>query len=1460
MAQLFGSDDIESIRMDLSEIGRSLRSSFRRQSSSFRSNSALSASEKDDVVDEENMLAWAAIERLPTFDRLRSSVFEEINGNEANVKTKRVTDVTKLGAVERHVFIEKMIKHIEHDNLQMLHKIRKRIDKVGVELPTVEVRFENLTIEAECELVQGKPLPTLWNSLKSIMMEMIQFAQQNLARLPGLQSEVAKIKIINDVSGVIKPGRMTLLLGPPGCGKTTLLKALSGNLDKSLEVSGEIFYNGYKLDEFVPQKTSAYISQNDLHIHEMTVRETLDYSSRFQGVGSRSDIMIDLSRREKEAGIVPDADIDTYMKAISVEGQKTNLQTDYILKILGLDICADTLVGDAMRRGISGGQKKRLTTGELMVGPTKALFMDEISNGLDSSTTYQIVACLQQLAHITDATILVSLLQPTPETFDLFDDIILMAEGKILYHGPRNYALEFFESCGLKCPERKGVADFLQEVTSRKDQAQYWHGAKETYRFVSVDTLSRKFKESPYRKKLNEELSVLFDNSRSHRNSVTFRDYSLPKWELFRACISREFLLMKRNSFIYIFKTLQLVIIASISMTVFVRTPMDTDLVHANYYMGALFYALVILLVDGFPELSMTITRLAVFYKQNDLCFYPAWAYAIPATILKIPLSLLESVIWTCLTYYVIGFSPEAGRFFRQLLLLFAVHMTSISMFRFLASVCRTIVASAAAGSLSVLFVFLFSGFIIPRHSMPIWLKWAFWISPLTYGEIGLSVNEFLAPRWQKTLATNTTIGNEVLESHGLNFNGYFYWVSVCALFGLTILFNIGFTLALTYLKAPGSRAIISAAKYSQIEGSSDSFDKTDAEENSKTTIPRTTMYSHEEAGRMVLPFEPLSLVFQDVQYYIDTPMAMKELGFAQNRLQLLSDITGALRPGVLTALMGVSGAGKTTLLDVLAGRKTSGYVEGEIKVGGYPKVQETFARVSGYCEQTDIHSPQITVEESVIFSARLRLHPQIDSKTKYEFVKEVLETTELDGIKDMLVGMPVVSGLSTEQRKRLTIAVELVANPSIIFMDEPTTGLDARSAAIVMRAVKNVAETARTIVCTIHQPSIDIFEAFDELILLKTGGRMIYWGPLGQNSCKMIEYFEGISGVPKIKNNFNPATYMLEVTSTSNEAEISVDFAEVYKNSALHKNNEELVKNLSFPPAGSKDLHFPTRFSQNGWGQFKTCFWKQYLSYWRSPSYNLIRSLHMLFASVVFGLLFWDKAKKLDNQQSVFSIFGAMFSAVMFCGINNSSSVLPYVTTERSVLYRERFAGMYASWAYALAQVAIEIPYLLVQALAYTVITYPMMGFYWSAYKVFWYFYSMFCTLLYFTYLGMMLVSMTPNFPVAATLQSSFYTMFNLFAGFLMPKAQIPKWWIWFYYLIPTSWTLNGMLTSQYGDVQTEITVFGEKKTVAAFIRDYFGFHHNQLPIVAVVLIAYPLVFAILFAFFIRKLNFQRR
>ncbi|GAY65525.1 hypothetical protein CUMW_241790 [Citrus unshiu] len=1288
----------------------------------------------------------------------------------------------------------------------------------------------------------------------------------DLAKLLGFRSHQVQISIIDDANGIIKPGRMTLLLGPPGCGKTSLLKALSGSLNQPFK------------------KLSAYVSQYDLHIPEMTVRETLDFSTYCQGVGSRADILLEFSGREEEARIIPDPDIDTYMK------------------ILGLDICADTLVGDAIRRGISGGQKRRLTTGEMLVGPIKAMFMDKITNGLDISTSFQIVTCLQHLAHITDATILISLLQPSPETFDLFDDIILMAEGKILYHGPR------------------------ESVISRKDQAQYWFHNELPHSFVSVDMFHEKFKESPFGKKLEEDLSELYDKSESKKSSVSFAVFSLSRWELFKACMSRELLLAKRNYFLYLFKTIQLIIIATMTMTLFLRTGMEVDVFHANYFMGSLFYTLVILIVDGISEIPMTLERLAVFYKQKEMCLYPAWAYVIPATILKVPLSLVESLVWTSLTYYVIGFSPELWRwvsfekafvyfciessvdqsaetlkidqfmFFRHFILLFSVHFTSSSMFRFLASIFRNIDYCMAAGSFAIWFILLFA-------SMPVWLKWCFWVSPLSYGQIGISI-----------LFTNTTIGREILKSRGLNFDEYFFWISLGALFGLALVFNFAFALALSFLKPPGSSpAMISHRKFSGIQRSKGSCDDEHVEDVDMNAHPNTSKDYYK--GQMVLPFQPITMVFQDLQYSIDTPLEMRrrECGLA-HKLQLLDDVTGTLRPGVLTALMGVSGAGKTTLLDVLAGRKTSGCFKGEIKVNGYPKIQETFVRVSGYCEQTDIHSPHITIEESLFFSAWLRLAPQINSKTKADCVNHVLKTIELDGIKESLVGIPGVSGLSTEQRKRLTIGVELVAKPSIIFMDEPTTGLDARAAAIVMRAVKNVADTGRTIVCTIHQPSIDIFESFDELILLKTGGRIIYSGPLGNHSSRVIEYFEGIPGVPQIRNNYNPATWMLEVTSASTEAELGLDFSQIYEDSLLYENNKELVRQLSTSGAAARDLHFTTRFSQNGWGQFKSCLWKQHLSYWRTPSYNLMRILNTIAASFLFGFLFWNKGKEINNQQDLFNILGSLYASFIFLGSMNCSSALPYAASERTVMYREQSAGMYSPLAYAFAQVTVEIPYLLIQAALYVIITYPMIGFYASAYKIFWNFYGMFCSMMSFSYLGLLLVALTPNVMaasilfsafyttynlfagfvipqpifwnfygifcsmmsfsylglllvalspnviVASTLFSAFYTTYSLFAGFVIPQPQIPKWWIWLYYLSPTSWTLEGLLTSQYGDIDKEIMVFIENKTIASFLEEYFGFHHDHLAIVAVALIVFPLVLASLFAFFVGRLNFQQR
>ncbi|XP_022859772.1 ABC transporter G family member 29-like, partial [Olea europaea var. sylvestris] len=391
-----------------------------------------------------------------------------------------------------------------------------------------------------------------------------------------------------------------------------------------------------------------------------------------------------------------------------------------------------------------------------------------------------------------------------------------------------------------------------------------------------------------------------------------------------------------------------------------------------------------------------------------------------------------------------------------------------------------------------------------------------------------------------------------------------------------------------------------------------------------------------------------------------------------------------------------------------------------DIRISGFPKIQETFARICGYCEQNDVHSPQVTVFESLIYSAFLRLPKEVTKEQKMNFVEEVMNLVELDNLKEAIVGIPGVTGLSTEQRKRLTIAVELVANPSIIFMDEPTSGLDARAAAIVARTVRNTVDTGRTVVCTIHQPSTDIFEAFDELLLLKRGGEMIYAGPLGQHSQRIVEYFEAIPGVPKIKEKCNPATWMLEVTSVAAETRLGIDFATHYKSTTLYEQNRALVKELGKPSPGAKDIYFPTQYSQPIWNQFKSCLWKQWWTYWRSPDYNLVRHFFTLACALIVGTIFWRVGTKRESNTDLLTIIGTMYTSVLFVGVSNCSTVQPVVAIERTVFYRERAAGMYSALPYAMAQVVVEIPCVLLQATYYTLIVYAMLSFEWTAAKFF--------------------------------------------------------------------------------------------------------------------------------------------
>ncbi|KAL9317878.1 hypothetical protein ACSQ67_014395 [Phaseolus vulgaris] len=232
--------------------------------------------------DDEEELKWAAIERLPTFERLRKSLVKRVLEESGRFNYEEV-DVSNLGFQDKKKLLHAILTTVQQDNERFLRSMRERIDRVAIEIPKVEVRFENLFVEGDA-FNGSRALPTLVNSTMNAM-------ERILGSVNLLPSKKSVIKILQGVSGIVKPARLTLLLGPPRSGKTTLLQALAGKLDKDLRVSGRVTYCGHELSEFVPQRTCAYISQHNLHHGEMTVRETLDFSGRCLGVGTRHELL-----------------------------------------------------------------------------------------------------------------------------------------------------------------------------------------------------------------------------------------------------------------------------------------------------------------------------------------------------------------------------------------------------------------------------------------------------------------------------------------------------------------------------------------------------------------------------------------------------------------------------------------------------------------------------------------------------------------------------------------------------------------------------------------------------------------------------------------------------------------------------------------------------------------------------------------------------------------------------------------------------------------------------------------------------------------------------------------------------------------------------------------------------------------------------------------------------------------
>jgi ABC-type multidrug transport system ATPase subunit len=337
---------------------------------------------------------------------------------------------------------------------------------------------------------------------------------------------------------------------------------------------------------------------------------------------------------------------------------------------------------------------------------------------------------------------------------------------------------------------------------------------------------------------------------------------------------------------------------------------------------------------------------------------------------------------------------------------------------------------------------------------------------------------------------------------------------------------------------------------------------------------------------------------WRDVNYVIPYQGAQRTL---------LSDVQGYVRPGRLTALMGASGAGKTTLLNALAQRTNFGTITGQFLVDGRP-LPTSFQRSTGFAEQMDVHEPTATVREALRFSALLRQPKEVPVQEKYDYCERIIDLLEMRDLAGATIGT-AGSGLNQEQRKRLTIGVELASKPELLFfLDEPTSGLDSGAAYNIVRFLRKLADAGQAILCTIHQPSAVLFEHFDELILLKSGGRVVYHGDLGHDSRTMIAYFER-NGAHKCPSNANPAEYMLEAIGAGNPDYQGKDWGDVWAHSkergARSDEIAQMIEKRSSLPS-ARTLENDREYAMPLRTQMSAVIKRSFVAYWRSPEYML--------------------------------------------------------------------------------------------------------------------------------------------------------------------------------------------------------------------------------------------------------------
>ncbi|WFD34808.1 hypothetical protein MCUN1_001652 [Malassezia cuniculi] len=1233
--------------------------------------------------------------------------------------------------------------------------------------------------------------------------------------------------ILQDVQGCVKPGEMLLVLGRPGAGCTSFLKALASYRDGFRSIEGTVLYEGldHKAIDGPLRGDVVYSPEDDIHFPSMTVGDTLKFATATRAPNAK--YRVTLGERQDRREYV-------------------DLAREILATVLGLRHTYNTKVGNDYIRGVSGGERKRVSIAEALASRAKVLLFDNSSRGLDASTALEFVTALRISTNICRTATIASIYQAGENITQLFDKVMVLNQGRLVYFGPLAYATAYFKSIGYLPQDRQTTADFLVACTDengRRIRPGYEATVPRT-----PDEQARAFRESQIGRANRAEVDNYISTVLMHQNKPNANKYIglarderakhtprggkfLLSWPMqVRLAVRRRALIAWGDLGTHLTVIFAALFQALIIGSVFYDLKDNTSGFFSRA--GVLFFSLLYNSFTAMSEISLGYEQRPIIIRQKRFAMLLPSADALGNTILDFPIRMISLLIFDIIVYFMTGLSMHAGKFFTYLGVTCLVTYTMVAFFRMVAAATRSESIATLWGGVAVIDVALYTGYMIPRSSMRVWWKWLSYCQPVAFGFEILLSNEFRGSRFRCQNMVPSGEGYENVQPanqvcpvlgaqpgdeyvHGPTYLDQMYgfrWdhtsrnavivLAFWAVFILTYLFVSERQIdpaasggVMLYNRASASKAIVEEAH------------RTDEEAIGHEQIAEQIEaidQEHEISGH---PHPAHLKVSESVFSWHNITYDVMIKG---NPRRLLDFVSGYVAPGKMTALMGESGAGKTTLLNVLAQRTNMGVVRGDFFVNGKP-LPKSFQADTGYCQQQDVHLAQQTVREALQFSAMLRQPRETPPAERLAYVETVIELLEMQSFAEAIVG-EVGEGLNVEQRKRLTIGVELAAKPSLLlFLDEPTSGLDAQAAWSIIKFLKKLANNGQAILCTIHQPSGELFNQFDRLLLLQKGGKTVYFGDIGQNSMTLINYFEQRSGM-KCGENDNPAEYILEVIGAGATATTDKDWHQLFKESELNTQLHQDLKKLMVARPDHVDEDMTARaareYAQPYMVQFKEVMKRCWISYWRNPVYVLTKLVINLVSGLVVGSSFWAQGSiqtKIALQNRLFACFMALVSSTTL-----SQHLQPEFIRLRSLYeVREKPSKMYAWPIMVLSAMLIEIPWNFVGGTLYWLPWYWMIqfpadpqrsGYSWGLYMIFQMYYSTFAQAM---------AAIAPNAVIASVLFSTFFSFVVVFCGVVQPPDQLPEFWSkWMFYLSPFTWVMEGILGNAIGGVEVKCAI----------------------------------------------------